>query len=112
MSESASLDEFIRHLQTELEACENITDKVERQKRMWQVEATLLEAIEFQRKFGELVKIGKEPMKIIEAMTMPEKAAPKMTLSAIAKIGGLCPSCGASVESELDFCSSCGEYFD
>jgi len=112
MAESASLDEFIRHLQAELEMCHEIVDKVEKEKRIWQIESALLEAISFQKKFMELAKIGKDPMKIIEAMSLPDKHNTKSALTAIAKIGGICPQCGAPVESELDFCSTCGEYFE
>ena len=68
MSESASVDEFIRHMQAELESCEDIVDKVERQKRQWQIESSLLLAMDFSKKFKELSNLGQNPMKIIEAL--------------------------------------------
>ena len=47
MTESPSVDEFIRHMQAELDACEDIVDKIEREKRQWQIESSLLLAIDF-----------------------------------------------------------------
>ena len=58
MTESPSVDEFIRHMQAELDACEDIVDKKERQNRQWQIESSLLLAIEFSNKFKELSKVG------------------------------------------------------
>ena len=65
MTESPSVDEFIRHMQAELDACEEIVDKNERQKRQWQIESSLLMAIEFSNRFKELSKLGQNPMKIV-----------------------------------------------
>ena len=44
----ASTDEFIRHLQAELEDAELIQDKRLREQRTWRLEAALQEAMEFQ----------------------------------------------------------------
>ena len=74
MTESPSVDEFIRHMQAELDACEEIVDKNERQKRQWQIESSLLMAIEFSNRFKELSKLGQNPMKIVEALTSADSS--------------------------------------
>jgi predicted nucleic acid-binding Zn ribbon protein len=96
MSESPSVDEFIRHMQAELDACEDIVDKEERQKRQWQIESTLLMAIEFS----------------VQALSMPDGANSEIAKQVMAIASGMCPSCGTSMESDLDFCSNCGNYVE
>ena len=112
MSESASVDEFIRHMQAELDACEDIVDKVEREKRQWQIESSLLMAIEFSDRFKELAKLGQNPIKIVEALKMQDGADSKIAIQVIAMASGMCPSCGAQMDSDLSFCSSCGNYVE
>ena len=41
MGEQPNLDEFIRHLQAELELSESIVDPVEQEQRQWQIAASL-----------------------------------------------------------------------
>ena len=110
MSESASVDEFIRHMQAELESCEDIVDKVERQKRQWQIESSLLLAMDFSKKFKELSDLGQNPMKIIEALQVPDGENANAAKLIMAIAGGVCPTCGTQLESDLNFCSSCGNY--
>ena len=111
MSESPSVDEFIRHMQAELDACEDIVDIKERQKRQWQIESSLLLAIEFSTRFKDLSKLGQNPMQIVQALESNEGEIANVA-KIIAVAGGLCPHCGATVESDLDFCSSCGDYIE
>tara|TARA_X000000368_G_C22878916_1_gene644397 strand:- start:397 stop:735 length:339 start_codon:yes stop_codon:yes gene_type:complete len=112
MSESASVDEFIRHMQAELDACEDIVDKVEREKRQWQIESSLLMAIEFSDRFKELAKLGQNPIKIVEALKMQDGGDSKIAKQVIAMASGMCPSCGAPMDSDLSFCPSCGDYVE
>lgn len=112
MTESPSVDEFIRHMQAELDACEDIVDKNERQKRQWQIESTLLMAIEFSNRFKELSKLGQNPIKIVQALSSPNADNAEIAKQVIAIAGGMCPHCGASIDADLDFCSSCGKYME
>ena len=112
MTESPTVDEFIRHMQAELDACEEIVDKNERQKRQWQIESTLLQAIEFSNRFKELSKLGQNPMKIVEALSNPNTDSAEIAKQVIAIAGGICPHCGAGIDADLDFCSSCGNYIE
>lgn len=112
MTESPNVDEFIRHMQAELDACEDIVDKNERQKRQWQIESSLLMAIEFSNRFKELSKLGQNPMKIVEALASADSSSANIAKQVIAIAGGICPHCGAPIEADLDFCSSCGNYIE
>ena len=111
MSESPSVDEFIRHMQAELDACEDIVDNKERQKRQWQIESALLLAIEFSARFKDLSKLGQKPIQIVQALESNDADIANVA-KIIAVAGGLCPHCGATIESDLDFCSSCGDYIE
>ena len=110
MSESPTVDEFIRHMQAELDACQDIPDVQERQQRQWQIEASMQQAIVFSNKFKELQKLGKDPLKLIQALSMPEGPSAEEAKQAIAKVGGFCPSCGYNIPDDLDFCEKCGDY--
>ena len=112
MSDSPSVDDFIRHMQAELDACEDIVDKVERQKKQWQIEAAILQAMDFTTRFQELTKIGSDPLEIVQALTMPEGPDAMQAKQALAKVGGFCPSCGTNMDSDLNFCTQCGEYVE
>ena len=112
MSESATVDEFNRHMQAELDTCDDIVDKNERQKRQWQIESSLLLAIEFSTRFKELSKLGQNPLKIVQALSTPNADNAEIAKQVIAIAGGICPHCGASVDPDLDFCSSCGNYLE
>jgi hypothetical protein len=111
MSESPLLDEFIRHLQAELDESEGIPNKKERQQRQWQIESALQEATVFNNRFKELTKIGKDPLEIVQAIANPN-APPSAVKQAIAKATGVCPTCGTIMEDDLNFCASCGEYLE
>ena len=112
MADSPSIDEFIRHMQAEFELCNEIVDKVERQKKQWQIESALLLAIDFSEKFKELSKLGQNPIQIVQALTAPDAANANIAKHVVAMAGGICPSCGVPMDSDLDFCSSCGNYIE
>jgi len=112
MTDSPTVDEFIRHMQAELDECEEIVDKNERQKRQWRIESALLLAIEFESRFKELSKLGQNPMKIVQALTSPNADNADLAKQVIAIAGGMCPHCGATIDSDLNFCSSCGNYVE
>ena len=92
--------------------CEEIVDKNERQKRQWQIESSLLLAIEFSTRFKELTKLGQNPLKIVQALSTPNADNAEIAKQVIAIAGGMCPHCGASVDADLDFCSACGNYIE
>lgn len=109
MSEGASIDEFMRHLQAILEDAETISDEKERQQRLWQIEATLQEAIIFKNRYRELQEHGIDPLRLIE----PKQGdpAPPRTTTAEAVMANFsnCQKCSAVMDSDLDFCPKCGQ---
>ena len=66
MSEGPSIDEFMRHLQAVLDDAATISDDTEREKRLWQIEATLQETIIFKNRYLELKEHGIDPLRLIE----------------------------------------------
>jgi hypothetical protein len=110
MSEAPTMEEFILHMQAELDTCEEITDAVERQHKQWQLETSIQQAVLFSNRFKELLRIGKDPLKIVEALSMPDGPSAEEAKQAIAKVGGFCSSCGSTMQDDLDFCANCGEY--
>ena len=109
MAESPSIDQFIRHMQAELDSCESIVDVVEREKRQWQIESALMHAIEFNKRYLELSKLGEDPLKIVKALAMNDPNSAEMKENIIAT-SGFCPSCASPMEADLDFCANCGNY--
>ena len=73
MGEQPNLDEFIRHLQAELELSESIVDPVEQEQRQWQIEASLQEAISFSSRWKRIAELGKNPIKIVESIVKQEQ---------------------------------------
>ena len=73
MGEQPNLDEFIRHLQAELELSESIVDPVEQEQRQWQIEASLQEAIAFSSRWKRIAELGKNPIKIVESIVKQEQ---------------------------------------
>ena len=113
MSESPNVDEFIRHMQAELDASESIVDKDEREKKQWQIESALLLAIDFSKKFQELSSLGQNPMKIIEALQVSDSDGAEAAKMIMTIAGGICARCGnLPIEPDLDFCSNCGNYVE
>ncbi len=109
MSEGPSIDEFMRHLQAVLDDAATISDDTEREKRLWQIEATLQETIIFKNRYTELKEHGIDPLRLIE----PKEGdpAPPRTSTAEAVMTGSsnCGKCGAHMDADLDFCPSCGK---
>ena len=106
MGEQPNLDEFIRHLQAELELAESIVDPVEQEQRQWQIEASLQEAISFSSRWKRIAELGKNPIKIVESIVKQEQQR-RVNTSVASQLTG-CQKCGNPLESDLDFCSSCG----
>jgi len=109
MSDSPTVDQFIRHMQAELDACESIVDKDEKEKRQWQIESALMHAIDFKRKFVDLSKLGDDPLKIVKALAMNDLSSTELKQNE-ATTNGYCPSCNSTMEADLDFCANCGNY--
>ena len=74
--EGPSLDSFLRHLQTEVEAANEISDKLERNERLLQLEASIQEAIIFANRYKELQNQGVDPLLLVDPKIHSERPAP------------------------------------
>ena len=107
--EGPSLDSFLRHLQTEVEAASEISDKSERNDRLLQLESSIQEAIIFANRFNELKKQGVDPLLLVDAKVQQERPAPPETKGQSILLGTTtCKSCGYLLDNDLDFCPACG----
>ena len=107
-----TLDEFLRQLQAEMDIADQIPDKEERNQRQWQIEAAMQEAITFSNRWKHVTKLGLDPLKIVEAIADEEMASTRRTNTTAASAVGSCGKCGTQIEGGLDFCPSCGHYFE
>ena len=107
--EDPSLDSFLRHLQTEVEAANEISDKLERNERLLQLEASIQEAIIFANRYKELQNQGVDPLLLVDPKIQSERPAPPATKGQSILLGSTtCASCGKLLENDLDFCPACG----
>ena len=107
--EGPSLDSFLRHLQTEVEAANEISDKMERNERLLQLEASIQEAIIFANRYKELQNQGVDPLLLVDPKIQSERPAPPATKGQSILLGSTtCASCGKLLENDLDFCPACG----
>ena len=108
-AEGTTLDSFLRHLQTEVEAANDISDKTERNDRLLQLEASIQEAIIFANRYKELQNQGVDPLLLVDPKVQQERPAPAATKAQSILLGSsTCAACGKLLENDLDFCPACG----
>ena len=108
-AEGPTLDSFLRHLQTEVEAANDISDKTERNDRLLQLEASIQEAIIFANRYTELQNQGVDPLLLVDPKVQQERPAPAATKAQSILLGSsTCAACGKLLENDLDFCPACG----
>ena len=108
-AEGPTLDSFLRHLQTEVEAANDISDKTERNDRLLQLEASIQEAIIFANRYKELQNQGVDPLLLVDPKVQQERPAPAATKAQSILLGSsTCAACGKLLENDLDFCPACG----
>ena len=107
--EGPTLDSFLRHLQTEVEAARKISDRIERDERLLQLESSIQEAIIFANRYKELQNQGVDPLLLVDPKVQQERPAPPATKGQSILLGSsTCASCGKLLENDLDFCPACG----
>ena len=107
-----TLDEFLRQLQAEMDIADQIPDREERSQRQWQIEAAMQEAITFSNRWKHVMKMGLDPLKLVEAIADDEMASARRSNTPAAAAVGTCTKCSTPIEGGLDFCPSCGHYFE
>ena len=109
MSDGPSVDEFMRHLQSVLDDAATISDDNEREKRLWQIEATLQETIIFKNRYTELKEHGIDRLRLIEPQEGDPAPPRTSTVEAILTSSSNCGKCGSIMDQDLNFCPSCGK---
>ena len=109
----------------EMRIAEKIHDKQEREHRLWQIECAMQEAIVFNNRFRELVRLGMDPFETEkisneELLKKREEIAnakknigkpqaintPSMHGDALTR--GVCSKCKSPLYADLEFCGKCG----
>ena len=108
MAEEPTLEAFMRHLQVCVEEARTIADRTEREQRLWQLEASLQEAIIYKNRVEELQRHGIDPIRLVEAeSSLSQPPAPKK-VEALHSGHDHCKTCKAVLEPDLPFCPACG----
>ena len=109
MSDSPTLDEFMRHLQASLDEAQSIEDKFEREERTLQLEIAIQESLIFINRYKELVSHGIDPLILVSNDPGVEAPPPASKVQALSLGNSICKSCGANLDRDLDFCPACGD---
>ena len=109
MGEHPTVDEFQRHLQTELEKSDEISDPVERDRRRLQIESAIQEAIAFNYRWKELKDAGDDPVELEKAVRLIATSDTIQRKSAQADADN-CSFCEEPLDGDMEFCVSCGKF--
>ena len=108
MADSPTLEEYMRHLQASLEEAERIDDRIEREERTLQLETSIQECLIFANRYKELVEHGIDPLILVSSDPDIEAPPPASKVQALVLGNTMCDTCGASLDSDLNFCPACG----
>jgi len=106
MTDVPTVDLLLRHLQAELEASASIPDPQERGQRQRRLEAAIQEAILFNTRFAQRVRLGLDPTVVVDAHGHDAERGP--IPSVVVGAAGACEHCAAPLDPDLDFCARCG----
>ncbi|MDP7002641.1 MAG: hypothetical protein QF911_03610 [Candidatus Thalassarchaeaceae archaeon] len=107
MPNYSEIERFQRWLQAELADTSEIEDQISRDKRRIQIEIAIAEAI----RYGEILdRFGDSVASPFVERSSPVREPSNTEIKPTSKETGECPSCGASMSNDLDFCPVCGEF--
>ena len=106
MAGANDMDRFQRWLQSELAEASLIEDKKDRERRIMQIEIAISEAVRFRDLISRLDDAVSSPFIEREsAVRVSSKKEVKATTAS-----GECHACGATKNSDIEFCPVCGEF--
>ncbi|RAH13615.1 MAG: hypothetical protein CMB56_007205 [Methanobacteriota archaeon] len=109
MSNENEIDQFIRHLQAELEDCSSIVDLQLREQRQWQIEIAIQEGLKYLKKIDERKLIGDSKIfREIDPVRIIKKKSDLVVKKVNPDSESDCPKCDEGVIGDLGFCESCG----
>ena len=109
MEKKSEIDQFIRHLQAELEDSNEILDVQARMQRQWQLEITIQESMKFLKRMEERKILGLENIfEERDAVRLVKIHDKNKQDSKTIKNDLFCPKCEEEITEDLGFCESCG----
>ena len=106
MAGANHMDRFQRWLQSELAEASLIEDKNDRERRMMQIEIAISEAVRFRDIISRLDDAVSSPF--IERESAVRVSSNKEVKATTAS--GECHACGATKNSDIEFCPVCGVF--
>ena len=106
----ATTDEFIRHLQAELEDAELIHDKRLREQRIWRLEAAMQEAMEFQAQLHARAAEDIQTFEEVPSVRLLASGESEEEAEVISHDSSICRHCDEELDTDVPFCSACGGY--
>ena len=111
MNEEPTVEEFVRHLQVELEKTNEISDAKEREERVWQLEISIQESLAFRQRYADLVESGFDPLIVEKAVRLILSQQETEDIDSVALTAGeICVHCDTKLDAEIEFCAACGKY--
>ena len=104
--DSSELERFQRWLQSELAIASSVEDKVDRERRLMQIEMAISEVVRYREILTTLENSTTSPF--VER-DVAVRVQSNSDVKPEAKIGE-CHSCGSVKISDLEFCPVCGEF--
>ena len=101
-----TLEEFRRWLQSEIQDIEEIEESIDKAKRLLQLEMALQEAMVFDAAWEMRTEASIDPV-IREKSVRLLSSAPESESNITSM--GICTSCDAEIDEDLEFCTACGE---
>ena len=109
MEKKSEIDQFIRHLQAELEDSNQILDIQAKEQRQWQLENAIQESIKFLKKVEERKILGLDDIfEERDAVRLVKTRDKNKTQNKVKKNDLFCPKCEEEITEDLGFCESCG----
>ena len=106
MIDAPELERFQRWLQSELATASRLEDKIDRDRRLMQIEMAISEIIRYREILSNLDNSAKSPFIERESAVRTQRNADVKPQTKV----GECHSCGSAKTSDLEFCPVCGEF--
>jgi hypothetical protein len=104
--DTAELERYQRWLQSELAIASSIEDKMDRERRLLQIDIAISELVRYREVLSSLESTTSSPFVERKSAVREQSDA---DVKPITKTGE-CHSCGAEKISDLQFCPVCGEF--
>ncbi len=104
--DASELERFQRWLQSEIATASSLEDKMDRERRLQQIEIAISEVVRYREILSALENSQSSPFverEVAVRMQSNSDVKPETKM-------GECHSCGSAKISDLEFCPVCGEF--